>query len=49
VQGFHQHVIRVALNAFIGGGGKDRSAVKRKHRHGKESKKEYSSVFHNTS
>jgi hypothetical protein len=49
VQGFHQRVIRVALNAFIGGGGKDRGAVKRKDRHGKESKKEYSSAFHNTS
>jgi hypothetical protein len=49
VKGLHQRIIRMALNAFIGGSGKDRSAIKRKNPHGKEGKKECSSVFHNAS
>jgi hypothetical protein len=39
----------MALNAFIGGGGKDRGSVKRCDQNGKESQQECSSVFHNTS
>jgi hypothetical protein len=49
MHGLHQRVIRMTLNAIIGGGGKDRGNVKHCNQRSKEMKQELWSAFHNTS